>query len=94
VFSDRTDLYAFYAYYGFVESDFSYSHPTAEFENRLAFLRTLANASPSEFADLNWPYGSAQTRLTFARDVLDPAYFDMTQMGEYVVAVRRPSAGN
>lgn len=122
VFSDRIDLYAFYPYYGFVEYDFSYSHPTAEFENRLAFLRALSNASPSEFAartadnpydhidaivlhvdgnqleyrfaDLHWPSGTAHTRLTFARDVLDPAYFDITQMGDYVVAARRPSAGN
>ncbi len=30
VLSDRQDLYAFYPYYGFVEYQFAYSHPTAQ----------------------------------------------------------------
>jgi hypothetical protein len=51
VLSDRTDLFAFYPYYGFVQWNFAYSHPTAEFGRRIEFLRSLSTvAAPAEFA--------------------------------------------
>jgi galactan 5-O-arabinofuranosyltransferase len=51
--SDRQDVFAFYPYYGFVQWMFTYSHPTAEFDHRVAFLAELAAApSPDAFADL------------------------------------------
>jgi hypothetical protein len=115
--SDRNDLFAFYPYYGFVQWDFSYSHPTAEFENRLAFLSSLATATPAQFAaktadnpydhidafvlkrdgdqltyhylGLNYPSGSYQASISWPASVLSDQYFETTQLGDYVVAVRK-----
>jgi galactan 5-O-arabinofuranosyltransferase len=51
VFTDRIDLYALYPYFGFVQWQAHYSHPTGEFRGRIDFLRKLAAASTSdEFA--------------------------------------------
>jgi galactan 5-O-arabinofuranosyltransferase len=58
VLSDRIDLMAFYPYYGFVQWNSSYSHPTAEFAQRIAFLNGLGSLTPAEFAErtANNPY--------------------------------------
>jgi galactan 5-O-arabinofuranosyltransferase len=51
VLSDRTDLFAFYPYYGFVQWNANYSHPTSRYHSRLDFLDKVAEAgSASEFA--------------------------------------------
>jgi hypothetical protein len=51
VLSDRSDLFAFYPYYGFVQFNANYSHPTSRYHDRLAFLDQLARAStPHDFA--------------------------------------------
>ncbi|MDG4766880.1 arabinofuranosyltransferase [Solwaraspora sp. WMMD406] len=51
VWSDRPDLYAFYPYYGFVQWNANYSHPTARYHDRLDFLEdSAAVATPAKFA--------------------------------------------
>jgi galactan 5-O-arabinofuranosyltransferase len=51
VLTDRSDLLALYPYYGFVQWNANYSHPTAQFRGRMAFLDELARSrTPAEFA--------------------------------------------
>jgi galactan 5-O-arabinofuranosyltransferase len=51
VLSDRSDLFAFYPYFGFIQWNANYSHPTARYHDRLSFLRDLAKVgTPVEFA--------------------------------------------
>lgn len=50
IMTDRIDLYAFYPYYGFVQWNSSYSHPTAEFFDRIALLTELQTATAEDFA--------------------------------------------
>jgi galactan 5-O-arabinofuranosyltransferase len=50
--SDRLDLFAFYPYYGFVQWNANYSHPTARYHHRMDFLDEVARAgTPGEFAE-------------------------------------------
>ena len=52
VLTSRADLLAYYPYYGFVQWNANYSHPTAQFRGRIDFLTELARAgSPLEFAE-------------------------------------------
>jgi hypothetical protein len=48
VLSTRPDLLAVSPYYGFVQWQVYYSHPAAEFEDRIAFLRQLAASATSQ----------------------------------------------
>ncbi|MFG2044407.1 arabinofuranosyltransferase [Dactylosporangium sp. NPDC048998] len=48
VLSDRSDLFAFYPYYGFVQFNANYSHPTARYHDRLDFLDNAAQASTAQ----------------------------------------------
>ncbi|MEU3452996.1 arabinofuranosyltransferase [Micromonospora sp. NPDC006766] len=51
VLSDRTHLFAFQPYYGFVQWNANYSHPAAQYHRRLEFLEEAARAaSPADFA--------------------------------------------
>lgn len=51
VLTDRTDLMAYYPYFGFLQWNANYSHPTAQYRDRLAFLADLARSGTSaEFA--------------------------------------------
>ncbi|MEO3819691.1 arabinofuranosyltransferase [Plantactinospora sp. B24E8] len=51
VLTANSDLMALYPYYGFVQFNANYSHPTGRFKQRLAFLTELGrSASPAEFA--------------------------------------------
>jgi galactan 5-O-arabinofuranosyltransferase len=51
VLTDRSDLLALYPYYGFVQWNANYSHPTARYRGRLDFLEELARSrTPAEFA--------------------------------------------
>nr|MDT0663514.1 arabinofuranosyltransferase [Micromonospora sp. DSM 115978] len=51
VLTDHAVLMALYPYYGFVQFNANYSHPTGQFHRRLAFLSELAGSgSPAEFA--------------------------------------------
>lgn len=59
VLSDRTDLFAFYPYYGFVQWNANYSHPTSRYHERLAFLDRVAKLNTADdFAEQteNNPY--------------------------------------
>jgi hypothetical protein len=118
VLSDRQDLYAFYPYYGFVEYQFAYSHPTAQFRDRIAVLQWLQSVPwPDQFAnamvsnpydridvvvlqrtdgclrfryqDENYPDGVKSRELCLPAAAIDDAHFDATDVGGYVVAVRR-----
>lgn len=52
VLSDRTDLFAFYPYFGFVQWNANYSHPTSRYHERLAFLDDVSRVNTAEeFAD-------------------------------------------
>ncbi len=51
VLSDRTHLFTYQPYYGFVQWNANYSHPTAQYHRRLEFLEEAAGSvSPVEFA--------------------------------------------
>lgn len=51
VLTGYSDLLALYPYYGFVQWNANYSHPTSRFHARLEFLEELAkSADPAEFA--------------------------------------------
>jgi galactan 5-O-arabinofuranosyltransferase len=51
VLTDRSDLMAYYPYYGFVQWNAGYSHPTSRYHDRLAFLEDLAHSrTTGEFA--------------------------------------------
>ncbi|WP_158630943.1 arabinofuranosyltransferase [Micromonospora inaquosa] len=53
VLSDRIDLFAFYPYYGFVQWNAFYSHPTANFRGRVELVESFARvATPSDFTAL------------------------------------------
>ncbi len=59
VLTDRADLMATNPYYGFVQWNANYSHPTAQYHARLDFLDDLAGSrTPAEFAERtgNNPY--------------------------------------
>ena len=117
VLSTRADVLALNTYYGFVQWQFFYSHPAADFAGRIEFLRQLAGSTPQEFARLtadnpfdridafvlrvegddllfeyrddNFPVRTKAGSVTFARSMFDPAGFDVVDLGDYVVAVRR-----
>lgn len=118
VLSDRQDLYAFYPYYGFVEYQYAYSHPTAQFRDRIAMLEWLQSVPwPDQFTnalvnnpydridvivlqrkdgclrfryqDENFPNGVKSPELCLPASAIDDVHFDATDVGSYVVAVRR-----
>ena len=117
VLSTRADVLALNPYYGFVQWQFFYSHPAADFAGRIEFLRQVAGSAPQEFARLtadnpfdridafvlravgddlvfeyrddNFPDRTKAGTVTFARSVFDSAAFDVVDLGNYVVAVRR-----
>lgn len=52
VLTDHSNLLALYPYYGFVQWNANYSHPTSQFHQRLDFLEQAArSAGPAEFAE-------------------------------------------
>jgi galactan 5-O-arabinofuranosyltransferase len=51
ILTSHSDLLALYPYYGFVQWNANYSHPTSQFHRRLEFLEEVAkSSSPAEFA--------------------------------------------
>ncbi|MDG4786790.1 arabinofuranosyltransferase [Micromonospora sp. WMMD1102] len=51
VLTGHSDLMALHPYYGFVQWNANYSHPTGQFRNRIEFLTELSRAAtPAEFA--------------------------------------------
>jgi galactan 5-O-arabinofuranosyltransferase len=52
VFTDRSDLLSLYPYYGFVQWNANYSHPTSRFHDRLDYLTDLTRSTdPADFAN-------------------------------------------
>jgi hypothetical protein len=51
VLTDRYELMAIKPYYGFVEFNANYSHPSSQFHPRIDFVKELAaSATPEQFA--------------------------------------------
>ncbi|MFI5890865.1 arabinofuranosyltransferase [Actinoplanes sp. NPDC051513] len=122
VLTDRNDVMALYPYYGFVQYNVNYSHPTSQFHPRLDFLRDLATAAgPQDFADRtatnpydkidaivlsykdkntlrfrfrddDFPFGSNWHEIFIPRKLIQPQYFQITEVNGVMVAVRRPPA--
>ncbi|MEU4245398.1 arabinofuranosyltransferase [Actinoplanes sp. NPDC026619] len=120
VLTNRYELMAIKPYYGFVEFNANYSHPSSQFHPRIDYVRQLAAATtPAQFAagfdnnpydkidvlvlglkdkdnlifvygDDAFPFGTVNTEITIPRKLVQPKYFDIKQIGNDVVAVRRP----
>jgi hypothetical protein len=118
LFSDRQDVFAFYPYYGFVQWNFAYSHPGADFDARIAYVERMSfAATPQEFSRLafenpfdpidaivlrhdgtcltftyvddNFPDGYRTRDICVPERLVTPDQFDITTVGDYLVAVRR-----
>ncbi|GIM88335.1 arabinofuranosyltransferase AftA [Paractinoplanes toevensis] len=71
VLTDRLELMAIKPYYGFVQFNVNYSHPSSQFHPRIAFLRELAAAAtPAQFAALtdNNPYDKIDALALGSKD--------------------------